>query len=451
MNKAISVLVIDDERNLVRSIGFSLRDEGMLVSGAYTGNEGIEQAKILSPDVVLLDLGLPDISGIKVLVQLRALHPDLPVIMISAHGDTRSAVKAVKEGAIDYITKPFDIEELILLIRRSTERIRMLREIRFLREKNTETGPLVGSSPEMTALRDAIERVGQSSGKTVLITGPSGTGKALVARALHDVRFTDAPFIEVNCAALPEQLIEAELFGAERGAYTGANQRRAGLIDLADGGTLFLDEIGEIPLHLQAKLLSFLENRNYRPVGAGRERQANVFVVAATNCNLKANVEAGTFRADLFYRLNVLPVDIPGLSERDRDVTLLVAHFSELFAQQEHCEPIELDEAVLNVLEKYDWPGNIRELKNLMERLTILYPGQSITVDMLPTEFHEGFRVAPTVKDDYRESVEDHERQLILDALKESDWRKGLAAEKLGISRHALKRRIQRLDLENEE
>ncbi|MDO6513920.1 MULTISPECIES: sigma-54 dependent transcriptional regulator [unclassified Neptuniibacter] len=451
MNKAISVLVIDDERNLVRSISFSLRDEGMLVSGAYTGNEGIEQAKILNPDVVLLDLGLPDISGIKVLVQLRAQNPDLPVIMISAHGDTRSAVKAVKEGAIDYITKPFDIEELILLIRRSTERIRMLREIRFLREKSTETGPLVGSSREMTALRDAIERVGQSSGKTVLITGPSGTGKALVARALHDVRFTDAPFIEVNCAALPEQLIEAELFGAERGAYTGANQRRAGLIDLADGGTLFLDEIGEIPLHLQAKLLSFLENRNYRPVGAGRERQANVFVVAATNCNLKANVEAGTFRADLFYRLNVLPVDIPGLSERDRDVTLLVAHFSELFARQEHCEPIELDDEVLSVLEKYDWPGNIRELKNLMERLTILYSGQRITVKMLPAEFDEGSRIAPVVKDDYREAVEDHERQLILDALKESDWRKGLAAEKLGISRHALKRRIQRLNLENGE
>ncbi|WP_067862818.1 sigma-54-dependent transcriptional regulator [Neptuniibacter marinus] len=449
MNKAISVLVIDDERNLVRSISFSLRDEGMLVSGAYTGNEGIEQAKILNPDVVLLDLGLPDISGIKVLVQLRAQNPDLPVIMISAHGDTRSAVKAVKEGAIDYITKPFDIEELILLIRRSTERIRMLREIRFLREKSTETGPLVGSSREMTALRDAIERVGQSSGKTVLITGPSGTGKALVARALHDVRFTDAPFIEVNCAALPEQLIEAELFGAERGAYTGANQRRAGLIDLADGGTLFLDEIGEIPLHLQAKLLSFLENRNYRPVGAGRERQANVFVVAATNCNLKANVEAGTFRADLFYRLNVLPVDIPGLSERDRDVTLLVAHFSELFARQEHCDPIELDDEVLGVLEKYDWPGNIRELKNLMERLTILYSGQRITVKMLPAEFDEGSHIAPVVKDDYREAVEDHERQLILDALKESDWRKGLAAEKLGISRHALKRRIQRLNLEN--
>ncbi|WP_417225677.1 sigma-54-dependent transcriptional regulator [Amphritea sp.] len=450
MNNAISVLVIDDERNLVRSIGFSLRDEGMVVTGAYSGSEGLEQAKILGPDVVLLDLGLPDISGIKVLVQLKAQYPDLPVIMISAHGDTRSAVKAVKEGAIDYITKPFDVDELVLLIRRSTERIRMLREIRFLRERNTETGPLVGSSKEMTLLRTAIERVGQSSGKTVLITGPSGTGKALVARALHDIRFTNAPFIEVNCAALPEQLIEAELFGAERGAYTGANQRRAGLIDLADGGTLFLDEIGEIPLHLQAKLLSFLENRNYRPVGAGRERQANVFVVAATNRNLKEDVDDGHFRADLFYRLNVLPVDIPGLSQRDRDVTLLVTHFSELFAQQEGCEPIQLDESVLGLLEKYDWPGNIRELKNLMERLTILYPGKRIDVEMLPVEFHGGQRGIQHVKEDYREAVEDHERQLILDALKESDWRKGLAAEKLGISRHALKRRIQRLNLENE-
>lgn len=448
MTKAISVLVIDDEPNLVRSIDFSLRDEGMQVHGAYTGKDGIEQTREINPDVVLLDLGLPDVSGIKVLVQLKALYPDLPVIMISAHGDTRSAVKAVKEGAIDYITKPFDIEELALLIRRSTERIRMLREIRFLRERNIETGPLVGSSRKMSLLREAIERVGQSSGKTVLITGPSGTGKALVARALHDFRFSQAPFIEVNCAALPEQLIEAELFGAERGAYTGANQRRSGLIDLADGGTLFLDEIGEIPIHLQAKLLSFLENRIYRPIGAGRERQANVFVVAATNINLKEAVESGKFRADLYYRLNVLPVEIPGLSQRERDVTLLVAHFSELFSKQELCDPIQLEESVLDLLEEYDWPGNIRELKNLMERLTILHPGERIGIDRLPIEFHASDVKSLETKDDYRESVEDHERQIIRDALKESDWRKGLAAEKLGISRHALKRRIQRLNLE---
>ncbi|SIS67267.1 sigma-54-dependent transcriptional regulator [Neptunomonas antarctica] len=449
MDSSISVLVIDDERNLVRSISFSLRDEGMDVTGAYTGAEGLAQAKILSPDVVLLDLGLPDIPGLEVLVKLKAQQPDLPVIMISAHGDTRTAVKAVKMGAIDYITKPFDLDELVLLIRRSTEHMRTLREIKFLREKNSGTGPLVGNSHEMAALREAMERVGNSSGKTVLITGPSGTGKALVARALHDIRFTDAPFIEVNCATLPEQLIEAELFGAERGAYTGANQRRSGLIDLANGGTLFLDEIGEVPINLQAKLLSFLENRSYRPIGAGRERQANVFVVAATNRTLKDEVAEGRFRADLFYRLNVLPVEIPALSKRDQDVELLTAHFIEKSARQEGCEPILLSEAVQALLADYDWPGNIRELKNLIERLTILHPGKTIKADMLPTEFRPQNASFQNLGGDYRITVEDHERQLILNALKEADWRKGLAAEKLGISRHALKRRIQRLHLEN--
>ncbi len=451
MNSSISVLVIDDERNLVRSISFSLRDEGMLVTGAYTGSEGLEQAKISSPDVVLLDLGLPDISGLEVLVKLKAQQPDLPVIMISAHGDTRSAVKAVKVGAIDYITKPFDLDELVLLIRRCTEHMRTLREIKFLRQKNNGTKQLVGDSKEMTLLRDGLERVGNSSGKTVLVTGPSGTGKALVARALHDIRFNDAPFIEVNCATLPEQLIEAELFGAERGAYTGANQRRSGLIDLADGGTLFLDEIGEVPINLQAKLLSFLENRSYRPVGAGRERQANVFVVAATNRNLKTEVDEGRFRADLFYRLNVLPVEIPALAKRHRDVELLVAHFSQQFALQEGCEAIVLNEAMLALLADYNWPGNIRELKNLIERLTILHPGKCIEEAMLPTEFQGLSQIDPHPEGDYREAVEDHERQLIIEALKESGWRKGLAAEKLGISRHALKRRIQRLKLEEAE
>jgi two-component system response regulator AtoC len=450
MNNAISVLVIDDERNLVRSISFSLRDEGMQVKGAYTGSAGLELARTSSPDVVLLDLGLPDMTGLEVLVKLKAQQPDVPVIMISAHGDTRSAVKAVKVGAIDYITKPFDLDELVLIIRRCTEHMRTLREIRFLREKNNGTGPLVGNSKEMDVLRDAMQRVGNSSGKTVLVTGPSGTGKALVARALHDIRFTDAPFIEVNCATLPEQLIEAELFGAERGAYTGANQRRSGLIDLADGGTLFLDEIGEVPINLQAKLLSFLENRNYRPVGAGRERQANVFVVAATNRNLRDEVDAGRFRADLFYRLNILPVDMPPLAKREQDVSLLVTHFCEKFAKQEGCEPLSLNNSVLALLADYDWPGNIRELKNLIERLTILHPGKVITEFMLPVEFKNQDAMVTNPEGDYRDSVEDHERQLIIEALKESGWRKGIAAEKLGMSRHALKRRMQRLELEGD-
>ncbi|MGH1463255.1 MAG: sigma-54-dependent transcriptional regulator [Neptuniibacter sp.] len=448
MHKTISVLMIDDERNLVHSLGFSLKDEQIEVMGAFTGEEGIQKASSESPDVVLLDLGLPDCSGLDLLPQLKNINPNLPIIMISAHGDTRAAVKAVKEGAIDYVTKPFDLDELILLIRRSADQAKLLQELHFLRELNTSTRHLVGSSSVMEKLRNVLDQVGRSSGKTVLITGPSGTGKALIARALHDTRFDDAPFIEINCATLPEQLIEAELFGAERGAYTGANQRRTGLIDLADGGTLFLDEIGELPLHLQAKLLSFLESRSYRPIGGGRERHAEVFVIAATNRALKNEVELGNFREDLFYRLNVLPLEAPTLNSRKEDVPMLVQHFSHRFARQEGGEVTNWDSDTVQWLMNYRWPGNVRELKNLVERLSILYPGESIRPEMLPEEFRSNAIEDTSAEKNYAVAVEDRERQLILDALKETGGRKGLAAEKLGISRHALKRRIQRLQLE---
>jgi DNA-binding NtrC family response regulator len=367
--------------------------------------------------------------------------------MISAHGDTRTAVQAVKQGATDYITKPFDLEELILLIQRSAERVRMQREIHFLRERSIKTQGLVGEHASIDALCEAIGRIGNSSAKTVLVTGPSGTGKALVAKALHDTRFSDAPFIEVNCAALPEQLIEAELFGAEKGAYTGAHRRRSGLIELADGGTLFLDEIGEMPVGLQAKLLSFLENRHYRPVGAGRERQADVFVVAATNRDIKREVDEHRFRADLYYRLNVLPLEVSSLASRGSDVPLLVSHFALFFANQEGCQPIELDQGAAQCLRCYSWPGNVRELKNLIERLTILYPGQAITPAQLPAEFEPAAATATEDSQGIQHSVEDHERVLIEQALNEVGGRKALAADKLGISRHALKRRMQRLKI----
>lgn len=446
MPKTISVLIIDDERNLVRSLGFSLKDENMVVSGAYTGEEGVQKATDENADVILLDLGLPDCSGLEVLPRIKAVQPDIPVIMISAHGDTRAAVKAVKEGAVDYITKPFDLDELVLLIRRSAEQVRMVRELQFLREHHAGTRHLIGNSAVMIELKAMLERVGNSHGRTVLVSGASGTGKALVARGLHDTRFKDAPFIEVNCAALPEQLIEAELFGAERGAYTGANQRRTGLIDLADGGTVFLDEIGEIPLNLQAKLLRFLENRSYRPIGGGRERRADVFVVAATNRELKAEVERGTFRKDLYYRLNVLPIEAPPLSARVGDIPLLVHHFSEGYSSSEGNEVTRWEEDTMACLIRYQWPGNVRELKNLVERLSILHPGKVIRTDMLPPEYRSG--VEESEPTSYAAAVEDRERQLIMNALRDSGGRKGIAAEKLGISRHALKRRIQRLSLE---
>lgn len=443
----IAVLVVDDERNLVRSIQYSLGQEGLDVAAAYSGAEGIAKLAEISPDVVLLDLGLTDMSGLQVLEHIAETTPGVPVIMISAHGDTRMAVKAVKRGAVDYLTKPFDTEELVLLIRRSVERARLVREVEFHRERERPGGDIVGQSAPIAALRRRIERIGKSSAHTVLVGGPSGTGKALVARALHQYRFADAPFVEVNCAALPEQLIEAELFGAQKGAYTGADRRRAGLIELADGGTLFLDEIGELPLALQAKVLTFLENRTFRPVGSARERSAEVFVVAATNRDLRRDVAAGNFRKDLFYRLNVIPMEVPALAERQEDIALLLQYFISRFATHEACAPITLSAQAEQALLHHDWPGNVRELKNLIERLTILYPGQVIPVRHLPPEIASETPVAPVHGDDLHRNVEGHERALILRAMEEVGGRKGLAAEKLGISRHALKRRMQRLKI----
>lgn len=444
----LTVLVIDDEPNLVRSIQFSLNDQNIDFHAAYAGKEGIKEFSTLAPDVVLLDLGLPDMSGLEVLTQLKTLSSDTPVIMISAHGDTRTAVKAVKEGAIDYITKPFDIDELELLIRRCGEQQRLSKELRFLRSKQIHTQRIIGNSHNIQQLRAMIEQVGSSAAKTILISGQSGTGKALIARSLHDVRFNEAPFIEINCAALPEQLIEAELFGAERGAYTGSVQKRDGLISLADNGTLFLDEIGEMPLAIQTKLLTFLENRIYRSIGGGKERKANVVVIAATNKDLKEAVDAGTFRADLYYRLNVVPINAPTLSERTEDITLLVSFFSEQFAKQEGCKPPIWSDDVIFQLQNYSWPGNIRELKNLVERITILYPGQAARPKHLPNEYLQGAIQFKIDDSNYNSSIEKKERELILNALSKCGGRKGLAAEQLGISRHALKRRIQRLHID---
>ncbi|MGB2065141.1 MAG: sigma-54-dependent transcriptional regulator, partial [Marinomonas gallaica] len=382
----LNVLVIDDEQNLVRSIKFSLNNKDLELSAAFTGQEGIAAFEQLNPDLVLLDLGLPDISGLDVLSQLRQISPGTPVIMISAHGDTRTAVKAVKEGAVDYITKPFDVDELELLMIRTAEQRRVTKELEFLRSKDDINHQIIGNSAQTNLLKNMITQVANSAARTILIQGPSGTGKSMVAKSIHNQRYSNAPFIEVNCAALPEHLIEAELFGAEKGAYTGATSSRDGLVALANGGTLFLDEIGEMPLNIQAKLLTFLEQRTFRPVGAGKERKSDAVIMAATNQNLALQISEGRFRQDLFYRLNVVPVEIPALQDRIADLPLLVAHFAKLMAQNEGCQPVSITPEAMFALQHYTWPGNIRELKNLLERMTILYPGQYITCDVLPKE-----------------------------------------------------------------
>lgn len=440
------LLVIDDERNLARSLEFALRHEGIAVTGSATAGEGLSRARSLAPDAVLLDLRLPDRSGQEVLQELAIDLPETPVIMISAHGDTKAAVQAVQAGAVDYLTKPFDIDELLLILRRCLERRKLKAQVRYLQGKAGRT-PLIGASPAIENLHQQIGRIAQSSAKRVLIGGDTGTGKGLVARILHDAWFgPEAPFVEVNCAALPSDLVEAELFGAERGAYTGSVERRDGLVKIADNGTLFLDEIGEMDLKLQAKILTFLESGSYRPLGSARELTSKARIVAASNRDLHEQVEQGTFREDLYFRLNILPLTVPALAERGDDIWLLALYFAEHFAGTEGCEPVGFSEEVRAAFLDYPWPGNVRELRNIVERLTILYPGRRIGLSQLPPEFcgHGDGEKAGGIRD----KIARTELDVITSALAQAGGRKGIAAEQLGISRHALKRRMQRLGME---
>lgn len=442
----IHVLIVDDEEALVRSLSYALRAEGMRISAANSGEAALEllSGEHTDIDIVLLDLGLPGIDGIATLEGLRQRHAHLPVIMISAHGDTRAAVQAVKSGATDYLTKPFELDELLAVIA-TTLALVQVPEAPGQGEVSADLAAgLLGHSPAMRALHEAVQRIARSSATRILLLGESGTGKTLVAQALHNHSARAAQgFVEVNCAALPEQLIEAELFGSEKGAYTGAHQKRAGLVSQANGGTLFLDEIGELPLALQAKLLHFLENGSYRAVGANAASHADVRVVAATNRDLAEDVRLGRFREDLFYRLNVITLDIPALRERGEDVLLLAQHFARRQAAEEGVEPIRFAADSATALVHHRWPGNVRELKNLVERLTILSPGQLISPDLLPLP-PPGGQDAPQVLGDQLERAE---RDLVSDALSRTAGHKGLAANLLGISRHALKRRLQRLGL----
>ncbi|MBI1206507.1 MAG: response regulator [Azospirillum sp.] len=445
-----TVLIIDDEVALVRSLSFALKGEGYTVYGAHTAAAGLEAADQFRPEAILLDLRLPDMSGQQVLDALRTRHAGTPVVMISAHGDTREAVRALKSGAVDYLSKPFELDELFQLLTSAVRRPRLVGD-RPPPPSEPAAGTIAGDSRSIRALESLVGKVAESSSARVLVQGESGTGKALVARAIH-ARSARAkkPFIEVNCASLPEPLVEAELFGAEKGAYTGAYDRRAGLIALADGGTLFLDEIGELPLALQPKFLHFLENGDYRAIGSGQRRTADVRVIAATNRDLAEEVRAGRFREDLFYRINVIQIRVPPLRERGDDILRLAELFALRFGREERCRPIRFLPEAQALLIAHPWPGNVRELKNLIERLTVLMPGQAIAAGDLPPDMRNGS--AESGGDDGGGSIvsclASTERQLLEDALRTTAGHKGRAAELLGISRHALKRRLHRLGLD---
>jgi two-component system, NtrC family, response regulator AtoC len=458
------VLIVDDENNIRRVLAAMLKRDGYEVTTAADGEQAVATLHRTPIDVVVTDLVMPRMGGLELLRHCTSAHPDVPVIMITAHGTVDTAVEAMKAGAFDYITKPFEQEELRKVIAKAA-RARVL-EGQHVHPPagDGERPPLVGQSPSMRAVYDVIARVADSP-STVLITGESGTGKELVAQALHrgSSRRTQ-PLIKVNCAAIPKDLVESELFGYERGAFTGAVGSKPGRFELADGGTLFLDEIGEIPIEMQVKLLRALQESEFERVGGIKTLRVDVRLIAATNRNLEALIADGRFREDLFYRLNVVPIALPALRDRREDIPLLIQHFIEKYNRRLGKRVERVDEGALEILSAYAWPGNIRELENVMERSVLFADGPLVTVAQLPETLRErtgaavpvapvgalGAIAAPSgasMKDIVRQAQADLEKTLISRALEETSGNVTRAAKLLQISRKSLQVKMKELGL----
>lgn len=451
MNRRYSILIIDDERGTREAMGKFLRPE-YDVTLAENGETGIHLIERNHYDLILSDICMePGPSGLDVLAASLKKTPPPPCILFTAYGSIETAVDAVKRGAFDFVTKPVNFDRLEIILRRALESFR-------LKEENTELKRrlgssfgikgMIGNSPKMKNIIETIEQVAPTR-TTVLITGESGTGKELVAQAIHQCSGRTGRFVPVHCAALPENLLESELFGHERGAFTGAVEMRKGRFELAEGGTIFLDEIGEIPLHIQVKLLRVLENRAFERLGGTETITTDARVVAATNRNLKKMVENGEFREDLFYRLDVVSLEIPPLRERREDIPLLVKHYLDLFAK-ENGKDIGITETAMASLCAYRWPGNIRELRNCVERMVVLCRGKMIDLENVPVDIREGVTpgISKVVLSQPSCDLECNEKMLIERALNECGGNRTKAAEKLGISRRTLHRKLHTYNLD---
>ena len=380
------ILIIDDEEPIRFSLRGILEDEGYEVLEAATAEEGLEVADAERPDLVFLDIWLPGMDGLTAQARLKGNHPDLPVVMISGHGTIETAVSAIQQGAYDFIEKPLSLEKVVIVAARALEAGSLRRENQVLRTVLPEQDELIGQSPVMLKFQELLARVAPTD-VWVLLTGENGTGKELAARALHaGSRRADAPMIAVNCAAIPEELIESELFGHEKGAFTSADQARAGRFEMANNGTLFLDEIGDMSLKTQAKILRILQEQSFERVGGTRTIKVDVRVIAATNKNLEEAIAAGTFREDLYYRLRVVPLHLPPLRERGGDLDLLLAAFTERLCRVHACKAPVYAPETMERLRRYPWPGNVRELRNFAERMVILFGGKTVLPVDLPPE-----------------------------------------------------------------
>jgi two-component system response regulator HydG len=447
------VLVVDDDDDTRELLGGALRRRGHDPVAFHAGDPALAHARTHDVDVAVVDVLLGGESGLDLARKLAQARPDLPVIVVTGHGNMDVAVEAIRAGAYDFITKPVNVEELALAVSRAIEHKQLRSEVRVLREQMAAGRAPSGIVGDSAAIRRVVELVEQvaDSDASVLITGESGTGKELVARAVHErSRRRDAPFVAVNCAAMPASLLESELFGHERGAFTDAKKARPGLFVQASGGTLFLDEVGEMPLEMQVKLLRALQERKVRPIGGDAEVPFDARIVTATNRDLETEVEEGRFRADLFYRVNVVHIEVPPLRTRQADVLLLAQHFLSRHAQRNGKPVIGISPAAARKLLDYDWPGNVRELENCMERAVALTRLSEITVDDLPDKVREHRStnlVIPAADPDEMLTLEEMERRYIARVLGACSGNKTQAARVLGLDRRTLYRRLESLGI----
>lgn len=447
------VLVVDDETGIREAIRMTLEYEGYRIDEARSGQDGLEKATKTDYDVILLDIKMPFLDGIEVLDNLKEQRVTSPVVMVSGHGDVHTAVECTKRGAYDFLEKPLNREKLLLTVRNAVRQRSLESENTELRAKTEKEYQLVGESSVMGDLRAQVERAAPTKA-TVLIQGESGTGKELVAREIHRRSSRSGqPFVQVNCAAIPEELIESELFGHEKGSFTGAVRKQTGKFVAADGGTIFLDEIGDMSLRAQTKVLRVLQEGEVEPVGAAAVVKVDVRVIAATNKDLTEEIKAGRFREDLFYRLNVIPMRTPPLRERRDDIGMLADHFAKSFSEEYNRHPKKFSNSAVKALHDAPWRGNVRELRNMIERLVIMAPGDAIDISDLPPEF---FRTAADIistamkmstLQDFKDAAE---KAFIVAKLREFGWNVSKTAEAIDTPRSNLYKKIEQYDIKRE-
>lgn len=444
------VLVVDDEKNILKILSQILQDDEHIVYEATSGTEALECITRNDIDFAIVDLWLPDIDGIDLLQQIKKTFPDIEVVIISGHGSIDVAVKATRVGAYDFIEKPPSIDRITTVSRNALEALRLRRENKQLKEEFNEHG-MIGNSPAIREIRETIERAAATHAR-VFITGDNGTGKEVVARAIYNRSLrSDKRFIKVNCAAIPHDLIESELFGHEKGAFTGAVGRRQGKFEAAHGGTLFLDEICDMSLPAQAKVLRVLQEHEFERVGGNDPVHVDVRVIAATNVNIESAIQQKEFREDLYYRLNVIPIHLPPLAERTEDIPLLVEHFVTLFSNEHGIGEKHIDEKGMIFLRQYPWPGNVRQLKNIIERVLIMVPKDIIT-DTDIQHYIESADTFPeytiTEKSSLKQAKEQFEKEFIEKTLREQNLNVTAAAHELGIERTNLHRKIKQYNID---